>query len=722
MRLLGVQLETSAANEKRIESEAGALRAEIARQETLLSSVHRIEASLMAKAESELENLQVELKRVQESKSDDVTKHDATVKKLEGKIADLERIVKDLTDQKEAATVSAAEATLDCSKLNLKVQELTLELKAAEKELKSAKIKLGDVTIDTSAEEALEAKVASLTAELESTTFELTMAQTRIADYQAIAKSSEEQLADLTTASTKYKDETTAMLKKLRQSEQSQCETVAELTNDLMAYRGEKEMAVNELKATIDSLTSQLLGSRGDAFQAIARLESLTSEATRYQLDAKNANANYERELALHAEARAALREARSGMESEQRLRDTIESQLASAQAEIEAEKAAWESSKKKLEESLLEAKSRLDDMRIQNNMLHDQMASLSATVDKFQSTKASALMGKEPSPDGAEENAGAAGAVGETQLSDLRELLRFKQSECAMLEADLASAKRASERERTAAELANRSLEEARSELKAMREVGKDNEGGSSASDKEMGDIRAKLNGAEEQLVLLRESNIMLREESQKVTKKLSEVQSQFDTLKFSTAPQTEKMKSMEVERASLEAEKESLSREVEAWKNRVHNLVSKFNQIDPEDYAQALASVDQLKGECSSLKTQKDLSDVNMAKAEGLVACLNKEVESQKASIEAIKNKLEKAKREKEELSKAASANRLSNMKIAAAQVRPQTIFAVQFFDEPLIVYCLCAYSILPGNDKEDRGRPHGVEGGSCGTDCKD
>jgi nucleoprotein TPR len=408
----------------------------------------------------------------------------------------------------------------------------------------------------------------------------------------------------------------------------------------------------------------------------------LTSEATRYQLDAKNANANYERELALHAEARAALRDARSGMESEQRLRDTIESQLASAQAEIEAEKAAWESSKKKLEESLLEAKSRLDDMRIQNNMLHDQMASLSATVDKFQSTKASALMGKEPSPDGAEENAGAAGAVGETQLSDLRELLRFKQSECAMLEADLASAKRASERERTAAELANRSLEEARSELKAMREVGKDNEGGSSASDKEMGDIRAKLNGAEEQLVLLRESNIMLREESQKVTKKLSEVQSQFDTLKFSTAPQTEKMKSMEVERASLEAEKESLSREVEAWKNRVHNLVSKFNQIDPEDYAQALASVDQLKGECSSLKTQKDLSDANMAKAEGLVARLNKEVESQKASIEAIKNELKKTKREKEELSKAASVNRLSNMKIAAAQVRPQTIFAVQFF----------------------------------------
>jgi len=178
--------------------------------------------------------------------------------------------------------------------------------------LKTVKIQHGDVTIDTSAEEALKAKITLLTAELVSTKFELATAQKRIANYQSIAKSSKEQLADLTTASTNYTEETTAMLKKLRQSEQSQCETVAELTNDLIAYRGEKDKAVNELKSMIDSLTSQLLGSREDAFQAIASLESLMSEARRYH-DAKNANANYEWELVLYAEARAALQDARLG-------------------------------------------------------------------------------------------------------------------------------------------------------------------------------------------------------------------------------------------------------------------------------------------------------------------------------------------------------------------------------------------------------------------------
>ena len=37
---------------------------------------------------------------------------------------------------------------------------------------------------------------------------------------------------------------------------------------------------------------------------------------------------------------------------------------------------------------------------------------------------------------------------------------------------------------------------------------------------------------------------------------------------LKTSTSPQMEKMKSVEVKRASLEAEKDSLLRDVESWK----------------------------------------------------------------------------------------------------------------------------------------------------------
>eukprot|EP00579_Thalassiosira_antarctica_P013616 CAMPEP_0201939780 /NCGR_PEP_ID=MMETSP0903-20130614/43907_1 /ASSEMBLY_ACC=CAM_ASM_000552 /TAXON_ID=420261 /ORGANISM="Thalassiosira antarctica, Strain CCMP982" /LENGTH=2217 /DNA_ID=CAMNT_0048481399 /DNA_START=64 /DNA_END=6717 /DNA_ORIENTATION=- len=668
MRLLEVQLQTSTSNETRMESDANSLRSEIARQETLLSSVQRIEASLTAKSEGELENLQQEVKRLHETKVDDATKHGEVVQKLEGKVADFEVRVKELGEQKEAATVEAAKANLDGEKLQVTIQELTMKLKLSEKELTAAKVKLGDVTIDTSVEEVLEAKVATLTAELESTKSDLAMAQKRIVDYQTIAKAAEEQVVELTVASTKYKDETTSSLKTLRQSEQSQRDAVRELTNDLLSHRADKEKAVSELKAKVDSLTVQLAGAKEDAAKANSRMESLTAEAKRYQLDATNANVNYERELALHAEARTALREARSSVESEQRLRESAEAQLAGAKADIDAQKGAWEASKVKLEESLKEATSRLEDMRRQNNLLHDQMTSLSSTVEKFQSDKASQLVG-ESSTVGDGDKADA--SPGGKQMSDLRELLRFKQSECTMLEADLASAKRASERERTAAELAKRSLEEARSELKVLRESDEDGTGNTRTTEREMDNIRTKLKSAEEQLVLIRESNTMLREESQKVSKKLSEVQSRFQSLKSSTAPQTERMKGMEVERASLVAEKDSLSREVDAWKNRVHSLVSKFNQIDPEEHSQALASVEKLKEELSSLKTKKEQADASSIKAKSLVTRLNKEISSQKASIGAFKAALEKTKKEKGE---SANSNIRANNKIAEAQAATQ------------------------------------------------
>ena len=561
----------------------------------------------MAKSEGEREHLHDEIRRLTEKLSDDAAKHTTTIQKLEGKIADLEMNMKDLVSQKDSAVAAAAKANEEVSRLKIQIEELSLKHKSTEKELNAAKLKLGDVAVNTCAEESLEAKVAMLTTELECTKLDLEKAKERNTDYHKMAKASETQLAELTAASTKYKEETAAELERLKKSEKSKTEAVTELTKDLMSHRSEKEKAVNELKAKIHSLTVQLNSAKEDSAKAVARSDSLSAEIKSYQLNAKNAQvclflvhlrdaqstflinllcrllssfqSNYERELALHAEARALLRDARSDAESEQRLRETAESQLASVKAHFEAEKGAWESAKAKLEESLKEAKTRLEDLRSQNNILHDQMTSLSATVEKFQSDKTSELIGYDSSG-GANSGESEVKAL-KAQLSDLRQLVRFKQSECTMLEADLASAKRATERERTASELAKRSAEEARSELKVFQESIKEGKGGAAFTEMDLTDLRNKLKSAEEQLVLIRESNTMLREESQRSSKKLAEVQSELNTLKSDSAPQMEKMKNMEVEKASLEAEKASLSLEVEAWKQRVQSLVSKFNQV---------------------------------------------------------------------------------------------------------------------------------------------
>ena len=79
MRMLEIQLQTATGNESRLESDAASLRSEIARQQTLLSSVQRIEASLTTKSESELEHFKEEVARLEQTKADSETKHGEAV-------------------------------------------------------------------------------------------------------------------------------------------------------------------------------------------------------------------------------------------------------------------------------------------------------------------------------------------------------------------------------------------------------------------------------------------------------------------------------------------------------------------------------------------------------------------------------------------------------------------------------------------------------------------
>lgn len=242
---------------------------------------------------------------------------------------------------------------------------------------------------------------------------------------------------------------------------------------------------------------------------------------------------------------------------------------LESRKAEFEAKEAAWQADKIKLEESTQQAKKRYEDLQKQNHLLHEQMTALSENVEKFQAERTSQLVGEK------DDNGHT-----DKQLNDMRELLQFKQSECVMLLADLASSKRAAERERTTADMAKKSLDEARAELKVIRD-GSKNDGNAGTSNQDTSELRNELKTANDQLVLVRESNTMLREETQRLAKKLADLESECKELKTAASPNNKKLSDMEVEKAALEAEKASLSREVDAWKNRVHSLVSKFNQV---------------------------------------------------------------------------------------------------------------------------------------------
>jgi len=654
LRLAETQVETVKSSEQRLSSETNSLRAELARQGALLDSVQRIEASLSAKNATDLERLEEDMKRNTELLASERAKHSAEAVKLQGKISDLEVLLKEQEAKKNEALTNMVKAKEDVVQARADFQALSERCTGLELSLSQAKRKLGEADDDDDGED----KLATLGADLESARNELATAKERIEDLQDIAKSNETALADMTKVSEEYKKKAEADLEKLKselkasqRAAQTKQEMLDELGKDLAGSRGEQEKVVTDLKAKIEALEAQAASAKEDAEAAQSRMESIASEMKTYQADAAAAQNNYERELALHAAARTELRNAREEHEGEIRLRQSAQSQLESKRNEVEGEKKIWEETKSKLEESLKETEKRLEDIRSQNDLLHSQMESLTATVEKFQNDKIASVP-----EEGAE---GEAASSEDTNVlrktvTDLREMVRFLRSEREMYEAQLESARRTSERERAAAAVTKRTLEEARAELEVLQrgEGNVDKENVKSAQERDAD--AAKIRKAEEQLVLLRESNKLLREEAEKTARSLQEAQKELDAKMKSAAPTEAKCRQLEVDKAALVAEKASLAREVDAWKGRVQSLVSKFNTIDPEEHAQALSRAEASKKECESLKISKERTEKECASAKALVSRLNKELAQRKSALETAKASLVKVTAEKATLSK--------------------------------------------------------------------
>ena len=660
LRLAETQVQTVRSSETRLANDGNQLRAELAKQGALLDSVQRIEASLSAKSAADAERLEEDLKRNIELLTSERTKHSAETEKLQGKISDLEVLLKEQETKKNDALTNMVKAKEDLVQARSDHQALSERCTGLELSLSQAKRKLGEADEDDDGED----KFATLGADLESARSQLTTAKERIEDLQDIAKSNETALADLTKASGEYKKKAEAEVEKLKKELEATKRTAKtkqdmldELGKDLASSRGEQEKVVSDLKAKIEAMEAEVASAKQDAEAAQSRMEAIASEMKTYQADAAAAQNNYERELALHANARTELRSAREEYEGEIRLRQTAESQLETTRTEFEGEKKIWEESKSRLEESFKETEKRLEEVRSQNNLLHSQMEALTATVEKYQNDKIAAVP-EEGAESGAAESAEDSSVLRKT-VSDLREMVRFLRSEREMYDAQLESARRTSERERAAAAVTKRSLDEARAELQVLHTRAgdaTDKENTRSAGEREAD--ATKIRKADEQLVLLRESNKLLREVAEKTAKSLQEAQKELSAKKKSAAPTEAKCRQLQVDKSALEAEKASLAREVDAWKGRVQSLVSKFNTIDPEEHVQALASVEASKKEVESLKSTKARVEKEAASAKTLVSRLNKELTQRKTELEAAKTSLAKVTAEKNSLSKKSSA----------------------------------------------------------------
>ena len=87
-------------------------------------------------------------------------------------------------------------------------------------------------------------------------------------------------------------------------------------------------------------------------------------------------------------------------------------------------------------------------------------------------------------------------------------------------------------------------------------------------------------------QLNILRESNAHLRYENEELLKKYNFLKIDFDKKSSELQPLETKIRNLESDIEVLNQTNQSLTKDISYWRDRLHTLVSRYNDVDPEEH----------------------------------------------------------------------------------------------------------------------------------------
>jgi nucleoprotein TPR len=667
-KIAETQLQTARAAEARQATDNQLLRTEIARQSSLIDSIRRIENSLSSKAESEQEVLRHQLEKATSKMEDLESRHASEVANHITRIQELEARISDLSCSNEKNQSDALTSKKELLESKTEMQKLQSEIKTLDSHLRAARRKLGEQGMEEEDSEAvLQSRVDQLEIDLASSRAEVSSLQEQAESYQRLAKANEESLLELQNLTEKLKTEhayeVELLSKKLENSTKdsaSRQEIIKELTDDLAGQRSAREQREKELEAQIMVLKTGIQNDEKDVQSARASMVELQREVEALRNDLKAAQNNYERELRMHAETCSALRAARESMEEQERLRKIAQDNIETLNLEYGRQEDAWRQEKISMQERCNLLEKSVNEAREQNRVLHSQLETLNGMVEKANASRVAFVAGDNTADNVADSE------TTQKLVDELREVVKLLRSENELIQAELETAKRVSERERASANVARRSLEEARSELKSLQSSSK-SDGFENVALQEMTN---KLKAKDEQLELLQDSNKLLREEVGKLHSSLSATQNELNLMKNLLRPVEDVQRDLNSKIAALEAEKDSLTRELESWKERVKSLVSKFNQIDPEEHKQLANKVEEMIKEKESFDAWKKATEEENIRIRQIAKNVNLKLKEHQKTIESQKESIDKLSAEKVALLNASKETSAASKEAAELQ----------------------------------------------------
>jgi nucleoprotein TPR len=359
---------------------------------------------------------------------------------------------------------------------------------------------------------------------------------------------------------------------------------------------------------------------------------------------AQEAQQNYERELVKHAKAAQSVQQLREEIGNLRTELRTLRTEAETATATLQSSESSWEAQKVEYERELREVRSRVDDLVKQNNILHQQFESVTSQAQQIRQRSDSDLATLEDSvqesPFGNEDS-----------VEGLREVIKYLRREKEIVDIKFELLQQENRRLKQRLDRTTADLDETRTLLMSEREK----EANAAASSAQHQELLTKIN----ELNLLRESNVTLRNENERNAKRAAELERKVSELTAQISPIEEKTRILQAELESKDDQMRLLAEDNERWKNRNQQILQKYERIDPVELKNLKDQLAATSAEKEKLDAQlADANSKNRAVAEAWKAKHDKAVASAKTRldqnrelIESLEAKLNASAKERDE-----------------------------------------------------------------------
>lgn len=453
------------------------------------------------------------------------------------------------------------------------IEKLQYKVKSLEKEIEEDKIRLHtynvmDETINDD----------SLRKELEKSKINLTDAYSQIKEYKDLYETTsqslqqtnsklDESFKDFTNQIKNLTDEKTSLEDKISLLKEQMFNLNNEL--DLQKKGMEKEKA--DFKKRISILQNNNKEVEAVKSEYESKLSKIQNDLDQQTIYANTAQNNYEQELQKHADVSKTISELREQLHTYKGQVKTLNLSRDQLENALKENEKSWSSQKESLLEQLDLSNSRIEDLSSQNKLLYDQIQIYTAADKEVNNS---------------------------TNGPGLNNILITLRRERDILDTKVTVAERDAKMLRQKISLMDVELQDARTKLDNSR-VEKENH---SSIIQQHDDIMEKLN----QLNLLRESNITLRNELENNNNKKKELQSELDKLKQNVAPIESELTALKYSMQEKEQELKLAKEEVHRWKKRSQDILEKHEQLSSSDYEKLESEIENLKEELENKERQ--------------------------------------------------------------------------------------------------------------------